>query len=88
VNGEAVSAAPWMPLHAVSAGRSVVLRRIGAGHGLTSRLTAMGLIPGAQVQVFRNDRHGPVVLSLAGSRVMLGRGLAQKLSVEAGEIRG
>jgi Fe2+ transport system protein FeoA len=74
-----------MPLSMVTAGRSVVLRRIRAGRGLCSRLAAMGLIPGTEVHVHRNDRNGHVVLGVAGSRVMLGRGMAQKMCVEEGE---
>jgi Fe2+ transport system protein FeoA len=73
-----------MPLSLVSTGCSVVLRHIRAGCGLTSRLAAMGLIPGATVHVYRNDRNGPVVLGLHGGRVMLGRGMANKISVEEG----
>ncbi|MDZ4200073.1 MAG: FeoA family protein [Kiritimatiellia bacterium] len=75
----------WMPLSLVPTGRSVLLRRVQAGHGLTSRLTAMGLLPGVRVQVCHNDRNGPVVLGLNGSRLMLGRGMADKMSVEDGE---
>lgn len=77
----------WMPLSMVSAGRSVVLRRVNAGRGLVSRLTSMGLIPGVEVHVHRNDRNGPVVLGVAGNRFMLGRGMADKMSVEDAEGR-
>ncbi len=72
----------WMPLGMVPTGRSVLLRRVQTGHGLSSRLAAMGLLPGMRVQVCHNDRNGPVILGINGSRVMLGRGTANKLSVE------
>jgi Fe2+ transport system protein FeoA len=71
-----------MPLDIVPAGRTVVLRRVNAGKGLTARLAAMGLVPGASVHVHRNDRNGPVVLGVADSRVMLGRGMSSKVSVQ------
>ncbi len=71
-----------MPLGLVSAGRSVVLRRIRAGSGLVARLAAMGLIPGVTVHVHRNDCGGPVVLGLQGGRLVLGRGMADKVSVQ------
>jgi ferrous iron transport protein A len=77
-----------MPLSVVAAGRSVVLRRVNAGRGLTSRLAAMGFFPGLEVHVHRNDRNGPVVLGVAGSRVMLGRGMAEKIYVEDGRTNG
>ena len=78
----------WMPLSMVPTGRSVLLRRVQAGHGLTSRLAALGLLPGVRVHVCRNDRSGPVVLGVAGSRLMLGHGMAQKMYVEDGETNG
>jgi ferrous iron transport protein A len=71
-----------MPLNMVSAGHSVVLRRVRAGRGLTARLAAMGLVPGVEVHVHRHAPDGPVVLGIAGSRVMLGRGMAHRLYVE------
>ncbi|MFN2351351.1 MAG: ferrous iron transport protein A [Kiritimatiellia bacterium] len=70
------------PLSLAMPGRSVVLRRVRGGHGLTSRLAALGLLPGVVVDVCNNDRHGPLVVSLKGSRLMLGRGMADKLAVE------
>lgn len=73
-----------MPLSLVSVGRSVVLQRVRAGRGLTSRLAAMGLVPGATVHVHRNDRNGPVVLGVHGARLMLGRGMAEKMAVQDG----
>jgi len=74
----------WMPLSLVPAGRTVRLRRIKAGGGLQSRLAAMGLLPGVQVQVCYNDHDGAIVLGLDGCRLMLGRGMAEKVSVEEG----
>ena len=74
---------PCMPLSTVTPGRSVVLHKVRAGCGLISRLAAMGLMPGATVHVHRNDRTGPVVLGLHGGKLILGRGMADKVSVQA-----
>lgn len=71
-----------MPLTAVQSGRSVVLRRIGTGNKMVSRLTGLGLIPGIKIDVCRNNCNGPVVLGIHGGKVMLGRGMAVKLLVE------
>lgn len=70
-----------MPLSLVSSGRSVILKRVQAGCGLASRLTAMGLLPGAKLQVYINNKRGPVIIGLHGNRVILGRGMAEKVSV-------
>lgn len=82
-----MSAVPHLPLSWIRTGHSAVLTRIQAGNGLAGHLAAMGLVPGVRVHVYRNDRTGPVVLGVHGSRVMFGRGMADKVSVQedAGE---
>jgi Fe2+ transport system protein FeoA len=70
------------PLSSVSAGSSVLLRRIRAGRDLAARLSALGFVPGATVDVHRNSPHGPLVVQVKGSRLMLGRGMADKIAVE------
>ena len=69
------------PLSAVRPGSRVVLRRIRAGAELESRLLAMGFVPGETVEVCRNMAHGPLLVGIKGSRVMLGRGMAEKMAV-------
>jgi ferrous iron transport protein A len=72
------------PLSSVRAGTSVVLRRIRAGQELETRLLAMGFVPGATVEVCRNEANGPLLVGVKGSRVMLGRGMAEKIAVDWG----
>lgn len=59
-----------------------MLRRIRAGAELESRLLAMGFVPGETVEVCRSGAHGPLLVGIQGSRVMLGRGMAEKMDVE------
>ena len=70
-----------MPLTAVQPGSPVRIASIEAGRHMQGRLAAMGLIPGVQLQVLRNTPHGPFLLSVMGSRIMIGRGMAQKIKV-------
>jgi ferrous iron transport protein A len=72
----------WIPLSLASTGKSVRFRRVQGGHGLNSRLAAMGLFPGVQVQICHNDRRGPVIIGVNGNRLVLGRGMAEKVAVE------
>jgi len=72
----------WLPLGLVASGRSVILRRVRAGRDLAARLAAMGMIPGTEIYVHRNDRQGPVLVGVQGARFMLGRGMVEKISVE------
>lgn len=53
---------------------------IDAGRCATRRLYEMGFNIGAPVRVVRNDA-GPVIVSLAGNKIALGRGLAEKIRV-------
>jgi len=54
---------------------------VNAGCGLRSRLTAMGLVPGAELQVVRNGGRGPFIVAVKGTRLMLGRGMAEHIVV-------
>lgn len=55
--------------------------KINAGRGATKRLYEMGFNTGARVKVIKNDS-GPVIVSLNGNKVALGRGLASKILLE------
>jgi ferrous iron transport protein A len=70
-----------MPLTIVQPGRRVQLVSVSAGYGLQGRLAAMGLVPGVEIEVLRNSMHGPFLIAVKGSRIMLGRGMAQKIMV-------
>ena len=69
------------PLSQVPEGRTVVLVRIDAGHGLNNRLAVMGLLPNVEFKVVNNHHSGPFVIELKGSRMALGRGMANKILV-------
>lgn len=71
-----------MPLSTVKTGKNVRLIAINGGNKIKNRLFAMGLIPGSQIEVVRNISKGPFLLSVKGSRIMLGRGMARKIVVE------
>jgi Fe2+ transport system protein FeoA len=63
-------------------GRILRVVRINAGNGLCERLSAMGLVPGAAVEILSDGRKGPMIVAVKGSRVVLGRGMALKVLVE------
>jgi ferrous iron transport protein A len=56
------------------------LVEIRAGHELTHRLTELGLTPGVALSIVQ-DAGGPLLISVRGSRIAIGRGLAHKLLV-------
>lgn len=59
----------------------VELLSINAGRRLTHRLSEMGLTPGVKIEIIQNSK-GPVLLSVRGTRIALGRGTAEKIFVE------
>ena len=69
------------PLSTIQSGKTVKLLSIEAGRGLNSRLTAMGLLPNVEITVINNGHPGPFVITVRGSRMMLGRGMADKIMV-------
>jgi ferrous iron transport protein A len=70
-----------MVLSTAECGKSLRLLNINAGQALQSRLAAMGLVPGVEFEVIANHSRGPMVLAVEESRIMLGRGMAEKVVV-------
>ena len=68
-------------LAALADGQRGRLVRVEAGTGLRTRLLAMGLRRGAEVRLIRHGGHGPFVVAVDSSRVVLGRGMAHKILV-------
>ena len=61
--------------------RGVVLGLSG-GRSVIQRLAALGFTPGADVEMAQNYGWGPLIVSTRGARVALGRGEAQRVTVE------
>jgi ferrous iron transport protein A len=55
---------------------------ISGGKHLTGRLIALGFTPGAEVEITHNHGHGPLLVTVRGTFVALGRGEASKILVE------
>lgn len=68
-------------LNMIEPGRAVKLVSVDGGNNLRSRLASMGLIPGEEIQVVRNSATGPFIVAVKGSRLVLGRGMANKIMV-------
>ncbi|GAP16038.1 ferrous iron transporter FeoB [Longilinea arvoryzae] len=67
--------------------RAAVVQRIEGGKTLLSRMAAMGFTPGAMITVIRRGDHGPLLVSLRGSRVALGQGEAGHIFVTLAEAK-
>ena len=78
-----------LPLTALKDGETGIVVSInpgregcGRGWGFEKRLMDMGLTPGVEVVVVKSAPfHGPVELVVRGSRLALGRGMAERIFV-------
>ncbi len=71
-----------VPLSEVEAGRRVLVKKVAGGRGIVARMAAMGVVPGAELEVVRNPGHGPLIVRVKGSFLALGRGEAVKVMVQ------
>jgi Fe2+ transport system protein FeoA len=69
------------PLSTVQDGQKVIFVQVDAGRGLKSRLASMGLLPNTEMTVISNKHPGPFMISVKKSKIMLGRGMADKIMV-------
>lgn len=67
-------------LKAVAAGDSAFIIAVEAGRKARTRLESMGLIPGTEVDVLNNGG-GPMIVSVGEGRIMVERGIAEKVLV-------
>jgi len=42
----------------------------------------MGLVPGVSLRVLNRNRHGPLIVGVKDSRLVIGQGMASKIVVE------
>jgi len=68
-------------LNDLTAGDVAVVRTLDGGAHFLSRMVSFGFTPGVLVKMVQNYGHGPVIVSLRGTRVALGRGEARKVGV-------
>ncbi|MFO7832047.1 MAG: FeoA family protein [Desulfuromonadaceae bacterium] len=68
------------PLSQCKCGEVVYVQGFSGCPDLRKRLHGMGLIPGEEIRIISCGR-GPMVISLKGSNVALGRGMANHIMV-------
>lgn len=71
---------PSMPLAMASPGERVRVEKLTGGHAAKRQLEELGLNLGVEVEVI-SANGGPMVLAVKGTRLAMGRGVAQKVLV-------
>ena len=75
---------PPMPLAMALVGQPVTFVGLRpAGRGLQHRLAEMGLAAGERMEIL-NRGPGPFIVRVKGSRLVLGRGIVQRILVRPG----
>lgn len=77
-----VGAEQPQPLAGMAPGRRIVIVDLDAGRELWLRLESMGIFPDIEATVMSNYNHGPLLLAVGDNRIMLGRGMAEKVIVQ------
>ena len=76
-----VNSFPPMPLAMATVGQTVTFVGVtNSGRGLTHRLAEMGLTRGQAMEVI-NRTQGPFIVEVKGTRLLLGRGMVQRILV-------
>ena len=71
-----------MPLMAAKQGEILIVRSFKGGTRSRMRLMSMGLRVGDRIDVISNLNQGQLVIALDYKRLVLGRGLAEKIMVQ------
>ncbi len=74
-----------IPLAMADTNQIITITGIRGGCGLQKRLSDMGFTPGITVKIISREACGPMLIELRGSRLALGRGVAQHVLVEIGK---
>lgn len=65
----------------VKTGERAFFQSISAEKSVASRLTSLGFTPGVEIEMTQNYGHGPLVVTIRGTRVALGREEARNITV-------
>lgn len=73
---------PAMPLIFVNKGEKARVEQINGGDTFSKKMMEMGFHKGMEIEIISND-NGPLIIGLDGSRIALGRAMAQRIMVQA-----
>ena len=71
-----------MSLALASPNENLKVVQVWHGGKFKNKLSDMGIYKDSQIKIIKNDIPGPLIVDVKGSRLILGRGQAQKIMVE------
>ncbi len=66
------------------AGAYATILTFTGGRAVNNRLASLGFTPGVEVGMAQNFGRGPLIVTVRGTRVALGRGEAEKIFIRQG----
>ena len=75
-----------VPLSTLREGEEGRVVNVAGGRGCSMRLMAMGIVPGKKIKV-AGRRGGAILVSVNGTKFVIGRGLAMKVTVDVDKAR-
>lgn len=75
------------PLNRASLNKPLKLVEISGGRAIKQRLIEMGLVEGVRIEAVEIEENGPCVILVGNTRLMLGKGMADKIMVEKEDIK-
>ncbi len=73
-----------MPLAMLREGEEARVVTVAGGRGCIRNLMTLGIVPGKKIRVL-GRRGGTMLISVNGTKFVIGRGLALKVMVDVGE---
>ena len=72
-----------MSLCQLPIGTEVIITKLVGDNGVVKRLSELGFTMGTKMRIIRGqDLHGPVLVEIRDSRIMIGHDIASKIIVE------
>ncbi|MBU3097990.1 FeoA domain-containing protein [Clostridium estertheticum] len=69
-----------MPLNFIGIGKLAEINSVQGGESLRKKIMEMGMSTGAIIKIMKND-NGPLIVKVGETRLVLARGMAQKVMV-------
>lgn len=69
-------------LSEIPTGENAIIDSLCEGNEINRRLTSLGFTPGVGVKIVQNFGRGPMIVTVRGSQIAIGRGEAAKIFVK------
>ncbi len=73
---------PLVPLHRAKKGEKLIVKELEAGKNMQLRISSMGLKIGDPIEIVSSGFGGQVVIATGENRMVLGKGMAEKIMVQ------